>query len=90
MERFFGVLKRFNKNLPINRRLMEEIYTFIEMNEKHDKTMAMKKEKDIDLLHQLPYFVQNRIYKEFLFEDFLVLFRKAFTYAKQVSPIGTR
>ena len=52
------------------------------MKEEHDKTLAMKKESDLHIFNQLPGFIQNRIYKEFLFEDFLHMFKKAFKLVK--------
>ena len=77
-----GVLKKFNDNLPIDRKISEEIQSFIEMKEEHDKTLALKKESDLHIFNQLPGFIQNRIYKEFLFEDFLLMFKRVFKLVK--------
>lgn len=82
LERFLGVLKRFNGNLPIPKRLQTEIEDFFIFTWQKDLTSALKEESERKIYDQLPMSVRHRIYHEYLFFDFLHLFRSLFKIKK--------
>lgn len=78
LESFFGVLKRFNGNCPIEKSLRMDIENFFEFRWEKDKTQALKTQQDRHIFEQLPHIVQYRIYHDFLYDEFLGMFFKAF------------
>ena len=82
LEKFLGVLRRFNGNLPIPKPLQTEIEEFFIFTWQKDLTSALREESDRKIYDQLPIGVRHRIYHEFLFYDFLHLFRSLFRIKK--------
>lgn len=46
LRRFFGVLHHYNKDLPLDPKLLEHLEIFFEHRWKHDKNMAFRLEED--------------------------------------------
>ena len=49
---------------------------------KNNKNYAIQSEEDFSIMRELPASIQSNIYKDFLFADFMELFRVHFTFAK--------
>lgn len=84
--KFFGLLKQFNKGRLINFKLKISIEDYMEYRWKNDKNQAISSEEDMSLLSQLPHEPQKAIYKDFLFFNFLNVFRNYFSIQNNFSP----
>ena len=84
LAKFFGVIKKFNGNVeiigdrdervPLKQRI-EEHFIFKWNN---DQTQAITTEADKLLLEQLPIEVQNKLFCNFLFHEFLINFTQSY------------
>ena len=83
LQMFFGVFRRFNGNMPLDKKLRTEIENFLEYSWSNDPTQALQKEQDRELFNQLPHSVRQRIYTEFLFDVFLEVFKGLFLIPRQ-------
>ena len=45
-----------------------------------DRNFAFKTEADLDILAELPADVKTRVFKDFIYHDFLITFRKVFRF----------
>lgn len=70
LSKFFGLLRRFNDNVPIKIQLKEQIEKHFDYKWKKDKNQSVNDPEEEAMLDQLPEEVQNRIFCEFLFSDF--------------------
>ena len=64
----------------MNIKLKRKIEDHFEYKWTKDRNMAFKIEGDLALLSQLPITTKLKIFSEFLYEDFLVSFKKTFTF----------
>ena len=79
---FFAVLRRFNGNQPFCGKIRTEIEDFFEFMWNNDPTQALRSETDRLLFEQLPHSVRQRIYTQYLFDDFLEHFKALFNFEK--------
>ena len=70
LARFFGLIRRFNDNVPLKISLKEQIERHFDYKWINDKNQAIDDDAEKDMLDQLPEEVINKIYGEFLFTDF--------------------
>jgi hypothetical protein len=70
LSKFFGLLRRFNDNVPIKVQLKEQIEKHFDYKWKKDKNQSVDDDEEVEMLNQLPDEVQNRIFCEFLFSEF--------------------
>ena len=82
LSKFFGLIKRFNGNVDIEVNLKREIEQFFDYKWQFDRNQAIDDEQEIKILEQLPEEVQNKIYTNFLFREFLLKFKDTFTITK--------
>ena len=80
--RWLLVLKNFNNNKPLNQELIKKFEKYFEYQWENDKNIAVEEDADLALLSELPVSIQSNIYKDFLFEDFLALFKVHFYFQK--------
>lgn len=73
--------------MPIDEKMRNEIQSFFEFRWEKDKTQALRTKADQDIFDQMPYAVQNKIYTDFLFGDFLKIFKKTFLIKQKKSEI---
>lgn len=78
LEAWFSVLKRFNGNYSLKREFRQEIEKYFDHNWTQDRTLAFKSPKDLKIFNLLPHGVRYRIYQDYLFDDFLELFKPNF------------
>ena len=83
LSKFFGLIKHYNKGRFLNRDLKVKIEEFMEYRWLNDKNQAMQDGDDIALLEQLPVDVQQRIYSEFMFKNFIKSFSRYFSIPNQ-------
>jgi hypothetical protein len=74
------VLERFKGGKMIDVDLREEIDEFFEYYWTKDKNYARKAPEGQRFLDELPQHVITKLYKDFLFKDFLYMFKKYFTF----------
>lgn len=82
MSRWLIALKHFNKNRPLPVDLTKRIEKHFEYVWKNDRNCAIASEEDLEIFSELPVSCQGRIFKDFLFKDFLDMFRVHFTFTK--------
>jgi len=74
LARFFGLIRRFNENVPLKISLKEQIERHFDYKWINDKNQAIDDEAEREMLEQLPVEVINKIYGDFLFSDFCKIF----------------
>lgn len=71
LSRWFLILKHFNKNRPLPPEMINYFEKYFEYFWRHDKSNVVCDGGNMTLMKELPSDIQSRIYKDFLFEDFL-------------------
>jgi hypothetical protein len=82
LARFFGLIRRFNDNVPLKISLKEQIEKHFDYKWINDKNQAIDDDHEKDMLDQLPEEVINKIYGDFLFTDFCQSFQRFFRIPK--------
>ena len=80
LNRFFGVIVQFNNNKQINLQLKRNIEDFFHFKWNNDKNQALKTSEDLAIFYQIPEWLQDNIYKQFLYKDFMQIFKKYFLF----------
>mmetsp|Transcript_20462 Transcript_20462/g.27654 ORF Transcript_20462/g.27654 Transcript_20462/m.27654 type:complete len:209 (+) Transcript_20462:811-1437(+) len=78
--RWLLILKNFNKNKPLPPDMVNKFERYFSYYWKNNKNYAIQSEDDFSLLAELPVAIQSNIYKDFLFQDFLELFKVHFIF----------
>ena len=81
--KWITLLSRFNNGKPLTKDLITEIEGFFDYYWKNDRMRALNSEQGERFIHELPSNISETIIIEFLFRDFLFLFKSAFNYRKQ-------
>ena len=71
---FFGTLRNFNENKSITLWLKKDIESYFDYKWNNDRNIAFQTDSEKKLMQKLPKIVQDRLYKEFLFTDFVYTF----------------
>lgn len=82
LNRFFNLISRYNQRIHIKNEVRENIERHMVYRWNNDKNLAISKEEDIQLLTELPDDVKTRIFKNFLFSNFLERFGRFLTIFK--------
>jgi hypothetical protein len=77
---FFEVMKKFNKGSRLPKEFEQKCITFFDYKWKNDRNYSIKTESDNAILDQLPDDVKMRIFRDFLYFDFLQNFRHIFRF----------
>ena len=77
LSRFFVLIQKFNNGMPIEAEFKLRIEHYMQYKWQNDKNMAITLKEKEEIMEQIPTDVQDRLYCEFLFKDFL---RKFWTY----------
>lgn len=80
LNRFFGTLNNFNGQKPVDLQLKKTIEAHFDFRFQNDKLIAFRDDQDISMFDQLPEEVQETMYVDFLFKDFLYEFKRLFTF----------
>ena len=80
LSKFFGTIKKFNKNVDVDLVLKRQIVAFFAYKWTMDKNMAFKNDHDRAIFLQLPEEVRQMLYQEFMFKEFLYTYRRTFTF----------
>ena len=88
LAKFVGLMKKFNKNLPMSQDLKSKIERFFEYKWNYDKNQAIDDEGEKAILDQLPVEVQDKLFTGFLFSEFLDLFQRFFLIEKGVARVS--
>lgn len=79
LSKFVLLLAKFNNGLPMSRDIITRIEDFFDYYWANDMLRALKTEQDEMFISQLPDQVVQQILMDFLFRDFLYLFKGNFT-----------
>ena len=85
LAKFFGMMKKYNKNRHINQDLKQRIEEYFEFRWAADKLQAIDDDQEKDLLNQLPTHVQDQLFSHFIFNTFVYEFRHFFQLEKKES-----
>ena len=80
--RWLLILKNFNNNKPLPPDMVARFERYFQYFWKNNKNSAIQSEDDLALMSELPVSIQSNIYKDFLFQDFLELFKVHFVFEK--------
>jgi hypothetical protein len=80
LNRFFGLLIKFNLNAPTNLDMKLKFEKYFDYKWKNDKNIAIGPEEKAAIVDQLPIEIQDRLFNEFLYNDFIKRFWKFFRY----------
>jgi len=83
LSKWLGLLAHFNKNRPLSKDMTKRFEQYFEYYWQHDKNYAIQSEDDKRFMKELPKHIRRDIYKEFLFKDFIYLFRTHFKVLKE-------
>ena len=83
LSKWLGLLTHFNKNRPLSKEMTKKFEQYFEYYWQHDKNYAIQSDEDKRFMKELPKHIRRDIYKEFLFKDFIYLFR---THFKLIKP----
>jgi hypothetical protein len=86
LNKFFGVLTRFNGYERLNNQFKVDLETFFDYKWKNDSNQAFRDPEDTQHYSQLPEHVQQSIYKDFLFQPFLLRFKRTFDIPNMMNP----
>jgi hypothetical protein len=79
LSKFFGVIKQFNGEKPLDKHLKKRIEDHFTYRWSKDKLMAFQEDSDLSIFGQLPDEVHQMMYTEFLFRDFLENYKTTFS-----------
>ena len=82
MARWLLLLKNFNNNKPLPPEMTQKFEKYFEYYWQNDKNYAMISDEDMRILSELPPHIRSSIFRDFLFKDFLELFRVHFIFKK--------
>jgi hypothetical protein len=71
LDKFFSTLKHFNNDVPVQDKFKKDVYEHFEYRWANDLNQFIQEEEDYKIFIQLPDYIQDRIYKEFLHMKFL-------------------
>jgi len=78
LSRWLALLSRFNHGRPLNKELLTDIEDFFEYYWANNKFSALSNNEDRRFLSELPNSLQKQIFMDFMFKDFLYVFRTHF------------
>jgi hypothetical protein len=74
LTKFFGLLKRFNKNQNIDKNFKENMERYFEHRWSENKNWLVNSLEDQEIFQQLPFSCQINVYSKFLYYGFLEAF----------------
>jgi len=87
LSKFLGVMRKFNLNKPLEKKFKNQIEEYFRYKWLHDKNQFISDKEDIYLLEQMPQEVEDKLYYQYLFKDFLKEFAKYFLFQKTFSKL---
>lgn len=86
LSRFFGTITSFNNMKPIDVEFKNSVENYFDYRWCRDKLMAFENDDEMNLFDQLPDEIKLNIYSDFLFVDFLEIYKSFFSYPNKDSP----
>lgn len=83
LSKWLGMLAHFNKNQPLSKEMIKRFEEYFEYYWAHDKNYAIQSEEDMRFMKELPKHIRRDIYKDFLFKDFLYIFKRHFRLVRE-------
>ncbi len=87
LTKWLGLLARFNKGRPLPKEMTKKIENYFDYYWANDRNYAIRSEEGHRFMEELPKQIRINIYKEFLFKNFLYLFKTYFTIPRDLSEI---
>lgn len=83
LSKWLSMLAHFNKNRPLSKDMVNKFEEYFTYYWAHDKNYAIQSDDDMRFMKELPKVIRRDIYKDFLFKDFLYLFKTHFKLVKE-------
>eukprot|EP00347_Sterkiella_histriomuscorum_P018178 403346494 len=87
LTKWLGLLARFNKGRPLPKDMTRKIENYFDYYWAQDRNYAIKSEEDLRFMQELPKQIRISIFREFLFKNFLYLFRSYFTITRDIQEL---
>lgn len=78
LSKWIAMLSKFNGGQPLSKEIISRIEDFFEYYWTNNRLVAMQSEIDLRFLSELPDTITQKIYIEYLFKDFLYMFKNIF------------
>ena len=78
LSKWIALLSRFNNGNPLNKEIITKIEDFFDYYWEHNRLAAVRTEADLRFMEELPDAVQSEIFIDYLFKDFLFVYRPYF------------
>jgi len=78
LSKWIALLSRFNNGNPLNKELITKIEDFFDYYWENNRLSAIRTEADMRFMDELPGYVQEKIFIDYLFNDFLYKYRTYF------------
>jgi len=78
LTKWVSLLARFNGGVPLGKELIEDIEHFFDYYWEFNRLGALETDLDLNFRDQLPLYVQNEIYMNYLFVDFCYKYKTYF------------
>ena len=89
LQKFFGLLRAFNNDIPIKEDIKAKIEAHLAYKWRNDHNSAIDDEDELQMLIELPEQVQDAIYCDFLYDNFLITFKDYFKIPRDIdAPIN--
>lgn len=90
LSKWLGLLAHFNKNRPLPKEMTKRFEQYFQYYWQHDKNYAIQSDEDMRFMKELPKHIRQDIYRDFLFKDFLYLFKTHFKLVKQDAGVTNK
>lgn len=85
LTQFFGLLQKFNRDQPLDEDFRIKIEAYFDYKWSYDRNQAIDEPEELSLMEQLPDETVNKLYRDFLYVEFVGTFRDTFSIPKEVS-----
>ena len=84
LTQWFGLIKRFNQSKPVSMDFKLKVEEYFDYRWRNDKNLAVSTDEDKDMFKELPLDVKVRLYSDFLFNSFIMQFKKFLEFPKEI------
>ena len=80
LAKWMGLLARYSPNNRLEKKMIRKLEAYFEYYWSHDRNYAIRDKDGQRFMSELPEDIKQRLQTEFLFKDFMYLFRNYFVF----------
>jgi len=80
LAKWMGLLARYSRSGKLDKKTIEKLENYFDYYWKHDRNYAVRTEVGQRFISELPKKLKREIFTQFLFKDFIYLFRNYFVF----------